>query len=282
VKVVESPHELRETLKRYGPNAKIGMVPTMGNLHEGHLELVRRAKNDCDVVVTTIFVNPLQFGTNEDLDSYPQTFDADRNVLETLEVEILFCPTTEIMYPQGQAFQTKTIVPKLGNTLCGESRPGHFNGVTTVVTKLFNLVQPNVAYFGEKDWQQLAIIRKLVLDLNFPIVTIGVPTIRAHDKLALSSRNQYLSENERRLAPQLYQQLCSVRDSVQTGNTDYSSEEAKAMNTLSTRGFRPDYVAVRDANTLDHPSNNSNNLRVFGAAYLGRARLIDNIPIGCA
>ena len=254
----------------------------MGNLHDGHLELVRRAKTDCDVVVTTIFVNPLQFGTNEDLESYPQTFDADRNVLETLEVEILFCPTTEIMYPQGQVFQTKTIVPELGTTLCGESRPGHFDGVTTVVTKLFNLVQPNVAYSGEKDWQQLAIIRKLVLDLNFPIDTIGVPTVRAHDKLALSSRNQYLSENERRLAPQLYQQLCSVRDSVQTGNTDYSSEETKAMNTLSASGFRPDYVAVRDAYTLDHPNDNGNNLRVFGAAYLGRARLIDNIPIGRA
>ena len=253
----------------------------MGNLHDGHLELVRRAKTDCDVVVTTIFVNPLQFGTNEDLDSYPQTFDADRNVLEKLEVEIQFCPTVETMYPQGQGLQTKVIVPDIGNTLCGESRPGHFDGVTTVVTKLFNLVQPDKAYFGEKDWQQLAIIRKLVLDLNFPIDTIGVPTVRAHDNLALSSRNQYLSENERRLAPQLYQQLCAVRDSVQTGNADYSSEEAKAMNTLSAHGFRPDYVAVRDANTLDHPDNNSNNLRVFGAAYLGRARLIDNIPIAC-
>lgn len=254
----------------------------MGNLHQGHLELVRRAKNDCDVVVTTIFVNPLQFGTNEDLDSYPQTFDADHNVLETLEVEILFCPAAETMYPQGQNLQTKTIVPDIGNTLCGESRPGHFDGVTTVVTKLFNLVQPDKAYFGEKDWQQLAIIRKLVLDLNFPIDTVGVPTVRAHDNLALSSRNQYLSETERRLAPQLYQQLCSVRDSVQTGNTDYSSEETKTMNTLSTLGFRPDYVAVRDADTLNHPNDKSNTLRVFGAAYLGRARLIDNIPIGCA
>lgn len=280
--VVESPHELRETLKRYGPNAKIGMVPTMGNLHEGHLELVRRAKSDCDVVVSTIFVNPLQFGTNEDLDSYPQTFDADRNVLETLEVEILFCPTSAIMYPQGQAFQTKTFVPELGNTLCGESRPGHFNGVTTVVTKLFNLVQPDVAYFGEKDWQQLAIIRKLVLDLNFPIDTIGVPTVRAYDNLALSSRNQYLSDRERQLAPHLYHQLCSVRDSIQTGNTEYASEEEKAIHTLSTLGFRPDYVAVRDADTLEHPSDNSITLRVFGAAHLGRSRLIDNIPIGCA
>ncbi len=282
MKVVRSPSELRETLKKYGSNAKIGMVPTMGNLHDGHLELVRRAKTECDVVVTTLFVNPLQFGTNEDLDAYPQSFDADRNVLETLEVEILFCPTSATMYPQGQTLQTKTIVPEIGNTLCGESRPGHFDGVTTVVTKLFNLVQPDVAFFGEKDWQQLAIIRKLVLDLNFPIDTIGVPTVRAHDNLALSSRNQYLSENERRIAPQLYQQLCCVRDSVQTGNTDYSSEEAKAMNTLSALGFRPDYVAVRDADTLDHPNDNSITLRVFGAAYLGRARLIDNIPVGCA
>ncbi|MCY3541765.1 MAG: pantoate--beta-alanine ligase [Gammaproteobacteria bacterium] len=282
MKVVRSPYELRETLKRYGSNTKIGMVPTMGNLHDGHLELVRRAKTDCDVVVTTLFVNPLQFGANEDLDAYPQTFDADRNVLESLEVEILFCPTAETMYPQGQTLQTKTVVPEIGNTLCGESRPGHFDGVTTVVTKLFNLVQPDRAYFGEKDWQQLAIIRKLVLDLNFPIDTIGVPTVRAHDNLALSSRNHYLSENERRLAPQLYQQLCSVRDSVLAGNKDYSSEETKSINTLSALGFRPDYVAVRDADTLDHPNNNSNTLRVFGAAYLGRARLIDNIPIGCA
>ena len=258
------------------------MVPTMGNLHDGHVELVRRAKTDCDVVVTTLFVNPLQFGENEDLESYPRTFEADCRILETLGVETLFCPTTETMYPRGHTLQTATIVPELGNTLCGENRPGHFDGVTTVVTKLFNLVQPDKAYFGEKDWQQLAIIRKLVFDLNFPIDTIGVATVRTHDNLALSSRNQYLSESERRLAPQLYRQLCSVRDSIQAGNTDYSSEEEKAMNALSALGFRPDYVGVRDADTLDYPRGNSDNLRIFGAAYLGRARLIDNVPVGLA
>ena len=282
MKVIQIPHELREALNRHWSNAKVGLVPTMGNLHEGHFELVRRAKMDCDVVVTTLFVNPLQFGTNEDLDGYPQSFDADRTALETLEIEILFCPTTETMYPLGQTSQTKTSVPGIGNTLCGERRHGHFDGVTTVVTKLFNLVQPDRAYFGEKDWQQLVIIRKLVHDLNFPIDTIGVPTVRANDNLALSSRNHYLTAHERRVAPRLYQQLCSVRDLIQEGNTDYSSAEESAKAVLSAVGFRPEYVVVRDADTLDHPNDNSNELRVFGAAHLGRARLIDNVPIGCA
>lgn len=279
MKVVQTPHELRETLQRYGSHAIIGMVPTMGNLHEGHLELVRHAKTDCDVVVTTLFVNPLQFGSNEDLDSYPRTFDADCSLLESLEVEILFGPSTQTMYPLGQDHQTKATVPELGLTLCGRHRLGHFDGVTTVVAKLFNIVQPDKAYFGEKDWQQLTIIRKMVADLNFPIESISVPTVRATDNLALSSRNQYLSKDQRQIAPQLYHQLCSVRENIRNGNTDYSSLEENALDALSTRGFRPDYVAVRDADTLDLPSKNCKNRRVFGAAYLGQARLIDNIPI---
>lgn len=279
MKVVRTPHELRETLQCYGSNTKIGMVPTMGNLHDGHIELVRRAKTDCDLVVTTLFVNPMQFGTNEDLENYPRTFDADCRLLESLEVEILFCPSTQAMYPVGQDHQTKVTVPALGRSLCGRNRPGHFDGVTTVVAKLFNIVQPNRAYFGEKDWQQLTLIRRMVTDLNFPIEAIGVPTVRAPDNLALSSRNQYLSKNQRQKAPLLYDQLSTVRENVLNGNTDYSSLEEHATNALSAEGFRPDYVAIRDADTLDLPSKNCKSRRVFGAAYLGRARLIDNIPI---
>ena len=279
MKVVCTPNELRETIQDCGLNTKIGLVPTMGNLHDGHLALVRQAKTDCDVVVTTLFVNPLQFGSNEDLDDYPHTFDADCSLLESLDVEILFGPSTHAMYPLGQDHQTKAKVPELGRTLCGRNRPGHFDGVTTVVAKLFNLVQPDKAYFGEKDWQQLTIIRKMVSDLNFPIETIGVPTVRAPDHLALSSRNRYLSKHQRQIAPQLYNQLCSVRQSIRNGINNYSSLEENAMNALSRRGFRPDYVAIRDADTLDLPSDNCKNRRVFGAACLDRARLIDNIPI---
>ncbi|MXZ43722.1 MAG: pantoate--beta-alanine ligase [Gammaproteobacteria bacterium] len=282
MKVVRTPNELRETLQSLRLDTTVGMVPTMGNLHEGHLALVRRARADCDAVVATIFVNPLQFGATEDLDSYPRSFEADCKVLDSLEVEILFSPTPETMYPHGQTEQTKTIVPKLGSSLCGERRTGHFDGVTTVVAKLFNLVQPDKAYFGEKDWQQLTIIRKMAADLNFQIEAIGVPTVRAEDNLALSSRNQYLSEEQRQLAPQLYQELCSVREAVRSGNTDYSYQEERAMHALRALGFRPDYVAIRDADSLNPPKANSNNRRVFGAAHLGQARLIDNIPIDLA
>ena len=279
MKVLRSPHELQSTLRSYRPNTVIGLVLTMGNLHDGHLELVRRAKTECDVVVTTLFVNPLQFSANEDFDSYPNSFDLDQALLENLKTEILFCPTARTMYPKDQAQQTLTIVPNLGNTLCGVNRPGHFDGVTTVVVKLFNLVQPNKAYFGEKDWQQLTIIRKMVLDLNYPIDTIGVPTVRAPDDLALSSRNEYLSEDQRRLAPQLYRLLCWVRDALLNGDTDIVSLENKAMNELTALGFGPNYVAVRDAESLGPVTENSTNRRVFGAAFLDRARLIDNIPI---
>lgn len=279
MKVVCTPKELWDTLQHCGSNTKIGLVPTMGNLHDGHLALVRQAKTDCDVVVTTLFVNPLQFGSNEDLDDYPRTFDADCSLLESLEVEILFGPRTHAMYPHGQDHQTMATVPELGLTLCGRNRPRHFDGVTTVVAKLFNIVQPDKAYFGEKDWQQLTIIRKMVTDLNFPIEPIGVPTVRARDNLALSSRNRYLSKHQRQIAPQLYNQLSSVRESVRNGNNNYSSLEDNAMNALNAQGFRPEYVAIRDADTLDLPSKNCKNRRVFGAACLDRARLIDNIPI---
>ena len=279
MKAIRSASELRGTLHSCRPNSIIGLVPTMGSLHDGHLELVRRAKTECDVVVTSIFVNPLQFSANEDFDSYPRTLEADQLLLETYKVEILFCPNTHTMYPRGLAHQTALIVPELGNTLCGKSRAGHFDGVATLIAKLYNLVQPNKAYFGEKDWQQLTIIRKMVVDLNIPIETIGVPTVRAPDNLALSSRNQYLSEAQRQLAPKLYHQLCSVRDAILVGDTDYVSLEQNAMNALSSVGFQPDYLAVRDADTLDLPTENSAPRRVFGAAHLGQARLIDNIPI---
>lgn len=279
MKVLRSPHKLYSTLCNYRPNSVIGLVPTMGNLHGGHLELLRRARAECDVVVVTLFVNPLQFSANEDFENYPKTIEADQRLLESHKVEILFCPNTSTMYPVGQARQTTITVPDLANTLCGRDRPRHFDGVTTVVAKLFNLVQPDKAYFGEKDWQQVTIIRKMVMDLNFPVETIGVPTVRAADNLALSSRNQYLSNEQRQVAPQLYLQLCSVRENIWAGNTNYSSQEENAMRALGARGFRPDYVTIRDADSLNPSTENSRNRRVFGAAHLGRARLIDNIPI---
>ena len=279
MKVIHSPVELRRILHSYSPTAVVGLVPTMGNLHEGHLELVRCAKQDCDVIVTSIFVNPLQFSANEDFDLYPRTLEDDCELLRPRDVEILFCPNARSMYPRGHNAQTTLVVPHLGDTLCGEQRPGHFDGVATVVAKLFNLVQPNKAYFGEKDWQQLIILRNMVTDINFPIEVIGIPTVRDADNLAVSSRNQYLNEEQRYLAPKLFQQLCSVRDAILAGNTNYPSLEEKANKALVKKGFRPDYVSVRNADTLEIANENDTHRRVFAAAYLGQARLIDNIAI---
>ena len=279
MKVIHSPVELRRSLHSYSSTAVVGLVPTMGNLHEGHLELVRRARKDCDVIVTSIFVNPLQFSAHEDFEGYPRTFEADCELLRAHDVEILFCPNARSMYPRGQEPYITLVVPHLGDTLCGEHRPGHFDGVATVVAKLFNLVQPNKAYFGEKDWQQFIILRTMVADINFPIEVIGVPTVRDADDLAISSRNQYLNEEQRHLAPLLFQQLCTVRDSILAGNTNYPSLEQQAKTALVKKGFRPDYVSVCNADTLEIAHHKDTNRRVFGAAYLGQARLIDNIAI---
>jgi pantoate--beta-alanine ligase len=258
---------------------RIGFVPTMGNLHEGHLQLVRKAREVCDVVVVSIFVNPMQFGPNEDLDAYPRTLTADKEKLFAEGVHALFTPTPEEMYPEGLGQQTSVSVPELSDTLCGASRPGHFAGVATVVTKLFNIVQPDVAVFGEKDFQQLSVIRKMVRDLCLPIEIIGAPTARAADGLALSSRNGYLTAEQRRRAPLLNQILQECREAIACGFDNYRELETHSLTKLSEAGFEPDYFAIRDAHTLEDISENTEEVAILAAAHLGKPRLIDNVRL---
>lgn len=258
---------------------RIAFVPTMGNLHEGHLQLVRRARRCADVVVVSIFVNPLQFGPGEDLDKYPRTLAADREKLFGEGVQYLFHPSVDEIYPGGMADQTLVTVPGLSDTLCGQSRPGHFSGVTTVVAKLFQMVQPDIAIFGQKDFQQLTIIRKMVDDLCMPIDIIGVETARATDGLALSSRNGYLNRRERVVAPLLHRTLQECREAIACGFDNYRELERHAMETLRHAGFSPDYVSIRDARSLGDVTLDSEAVVVAAAAYLGGTRLIDNVTL---
>lgn len=258
---------------------RIALVPTMGNLHAGHMQLVRRAQRLADIVVVSIFVNPLQFGPSEDLNTYPRTFTSDRELLFAAGVQYLFHPGVEEMYPQGMKAQTLVHVPELSASLCGAARPGHFAGVATVVTKLFQLVQPDVAIFGQKDFQQLAVIRRMVADLCMPIEVVGVETVRDADGLALSSRNGYLSTRERRLAPQLHHALQGCREAIACGFDSYADLEAHAHETLRAAGFRPDYVSVRDAATLGPVTLDTEQVVILAAAWLGSTRLIDNVTL---
>ena len=257
----------------------IAFVPTMGNLHEGHLDLVRRARELADIVVVSIFVNPLQFGPSEDLDAYPRTMAADKEKLFAEGTQVLYAPGVEEIYPEGMENQTLVRVPDLSETLCGSSRPGHFDGVSTVVTKLFNIVQPDIAVFGEKDFQQLSIIRKMVRDLYAPIEIVGVTTARAEDGLALSSRNGYLSEEQRKIAPTLHQTLNSCREAIACGFDNFLQLESHARMRLLQAGFEPDYFAIRDARTLRAVTENTEEIAILAAARLGPTRLIDNVRL---
>lgn len=280
MKTVTTTAVLRSALtaeKRSGK--RIAFVPTMGNLHEGHLDLVRRAKKTAEIVVVSIFVNPLQFGANEDLDKYPRTLAADKEKLFAEGVQYLFHPGVEEIYPEGMATHTKISVPDISDTLCGAARPGHFTGVATVVTKLFQIVQPDIALFGEKDFQQLSVIRKMVADLCMPIAVIGVNTTRAADGLALSSRNGYLSPDERRQAPTLHNALQECREAIACGFDSFKELEQHAIDTLRNAGFRPDYVAVRDAASLGPVTMLTEQIVILAAAHLGRTRLIDNVTL---
>ncbi|MGQ7288752.1 pantoate--beta-alanine ligase [Vreelandella venusta] len=271
-------NELRSTLREYRQRGqRIALVPTMGNLHQGHLALVANARQHADVVISSLFVNPMQFGPGEDLDAYPRTFEADQAKLTDAGCDILFAPTVSALYPNGLTAQTLVHVPIVGDGLCGGSRPGHFDGVSTVVSMLFNLVQPDVACFGEKDYQQLAVIRKLVRDLHMPIEIIGVPIVRADDGLALSSRNGYLSELERAKAPVLYRTLCELRDALERG-TSIEEVLQQGKTALYDAGFTPDYLELRDA-TLAPVSSSTRSAVLLAAAKLGPARLIDNISV---
>ena len=254
----------------------IGFVPTMGNLHEGHITLVRAAKKICDVVVVSIFVNPTQFGVGEDFDSYPRTLDQDSRLLAEAGCDIIFSPSVEQMYGT-QPRLTHIRVEGITNALCGQSRPGHFDGVALVVTKLFNIVQPDYAFFGEKDYQQLAEIRQFVQDLNIPLEVIGVPIVRAEDGLALSSRNGYLSEEQRKIAPTIYQLLKQAEQQLHSGQM-LSQVLANISTELTQAGFIVDYVEARQPN-LQAIEQFDQNLVLFIAAKLGSTRLIDNLQI---
>ncbi len=275
--VVNNPAALREQIGQWHREGRaIAFVPTMGNLHQGHLTLVEEARRHGDKVVVSIFVNPLQFDKAEDLANYPRTLEQDCAALEAAGVDLVFTPTPEIMYPQGLASQTFVEVPGISSLLEGALRPGHFRGVSTVVTKLFNLVQPNVACFGEKDYQQLALIRKMVADMAMPIEIVGVPTVRAEDGLALSSRNGYLTAAERAIAPELARTMNWIAEQIETGNSHLPSLVTQASQRLDNAGFRTDAIDIVDADTLESASAESQRLVILMAAYLGKARLIDN------
>ncbi|MGL6071068.1 pantoate--beta-alanine ligase [Craterilacuibacter sp.] len=275
MQIIRSVAELRAWRKEA---ASVAFVPTMGNLHAGHIALVTEAHRHAQRVVVSIFVNRLQFGQGEDFDAYPRTFDGDCAKLEAAGVDVLFFPTESELYPHvRQSFNVEP--PHLQDELCGAFRPGHFRGVATVVTKLFNIVAPDFACFGKKDYQQLAIIRGMVEDLNSPVQLVAVDTGRADDGLALSSRNGYLSADERAEAPRLYRNLTLIREALATGDNDYAALEARARHDLEVHGWCVDYVEVRQALTLEVAHAGEKNLVVLVAARLGKTRLIDNVEV---
>jgi pantoate--beta-alanine ligase len=279
MKIITTIDELRDQMRG---QLRTAFVPTMGNLHEGHLSLMRLARKHGDPVVASIFVNRLQFGPNEDFDKYPRTFQADVDKLEKEGVYVLFAPTEKDLYPEPQEYRVQP-PDMLGNTLEGEFRPGFFGGVCTVVTKLFSCVQPRVAVFGKKDYQQLMIVRNMVRQFAMPTEIIGAETFRAEDGLALSSRNMYLSPEQRAEAPALYQGLNFVANEIRSGHLDIFSVEREAMAQLAARGWKPDYISVRKRIDLQPPSAGDlaqgTPLVVLAAAKLGTTRLIDNLEI---
>jgi pantoate--beta-alanine ligase len=261
---------------------RIALVPTMGNLHAGHMSLLAAAAERADRVIVSIFVNPLQFGPADDFAAYPRTLDDDQRLLHEARCDLLFAPTVEQIYPDGGAQPTLITVRGLSSELCGQFRPGHFDGVTTVVAKLFNIVAPDVAVFGEKDIQQFVLIRRMTSDLLLPVEVIGAPTVRAPDGLALSSRNRFLSAQERQLAPAIHAALEASVKRLAAGDRDFLAIESAGWQMLAKAGLRPDYFAVRDSSELQLPGKASRELVVLTAARLGKARLIDNlrVPIG--
>jgi pantoate--beta-alanine ligase len=278
MRTVTRIEDLREIVRGWWhAGERIAFVPTMGNLHAGHASLLGAAHLHGRRVVASVFVNPLQFGANEDYAAYPRTPEEDAALLEEQGVDVLFLPAVEEMYPLGIAGSTLVDVPGLSGILCGAFRPGHFQGVATVVVKLLNLVQPDVAIFGEKDYQQLTIIRRSVEDLCLPVRIVGAPTVRAEDGLALSSRNRYLTPDERRAAPQIYRALDRARRRLESGDEDIAGIEHEGLESLRAAGFRPDYFEVRMAGTLERPRGQDIDVVVLTAARLGRSRLIDNV-----
>ncbi|MDA8477157.1 pantoate--beta-alanine ligase [Citrobacter sp. Awk 4] len=275
--IIETLPLLRQHIRRLRQEGKrVALVPTMGNLHDGHMKLVDEAKSRADVVVVSIFVNPMQFDRPDDLVRYPRTLQEDCEKLNKRKVDLVFAPAPDQIYPHGTEGQTYVDVPGLSTMLEGASRPGHFRGVSTIVSKLFNLVQPDVACFGEKDFQQLALIRKMVADMGYDIEIVGVPIIRAKDGLALSSRNGYLTAEQRKIAPGLHKVMKGIAGKLQAGNRDCEEMIAIAEQELNEKGFRADDIQIRDADTLLELTDTSKRAVILVAAWLGQARLIDN------
>ncbi|MFZ9872162.1 MAG: pantoate--beta-alanine ligase [Steroidobacteraceae bacterium] len=277
---VSSVQQLRQSVAAWrAAGERIALVPTMGNLHDGHMALFRQAYKHAKRLIVSSFVNPMQFGPSEDYERYPRTPDADSEILRQSGCDVLFSPEVSEVYPRGLAFATRVQVPGFSEILDGEFRPGHFEGVASVVMRLFSMVQPDVAIFGEKDYQQLLVIRRMAADLFLPVEIVGAPTVRAPDGLALSSRNIYLSEDERAIAPKLYEELRRVAVAIDTDDEsakDLQALETEARRTLRAAGFKVEYFTIRSANTLLTPSLSESELVVLVAARLGRARLIDN------
>lgn len=271
---------LREALAAERKAGKrIGFVPTMGNLHSAHIELVKIAQRNCDVVVTSIFVNPLQFGLNEDWDKYPRTLAADSAKLDAVGCNYLFCPDEKEIYPNGMAEQTRVIVPTMTDVLCGASRPGHFEGVTTVVTKLFNIVQPDEAVFGIKDFQQLAVIRRMVEDLCIPVKITAGEIFRETDGLAMSSRNGFITADERPKVAVLNRSLNAVKQAIADGRRDFLVLVSEAQAQIEAAGFRVDYISICNSRTLEMAAHDDREITILGAMYTQGARLIDNVSV---
>lgn len=271
---------LREALAAERKAGKrIGFVPTMGNLHSAHIELVKIAQRNCDVVVTSIFVNPLQFGLNEDWDKYPRTLAADSAKLGEVGCNYLFCPDEKEIYPNGMAEQTRVIVPTMTDVLCGASRPGHFEGVTTVVTKLFNIVQPDEAVFGIKDFQQLAVIRRMVEDLCIPVKITAGEIFREADGLAMSSRNGFITADERPKVAVLNRSLNAIKQAITDGRRDFTVLVSEAQAAIEAAGFRVDYISICNSRTLEMAAHDDREITILGAMYTQGARLIDNVSV---
>jgi pantoate--beta-alanine ligase len=280
MKVIESKSELTELLSEWRHEGEhVAVVPTMGNLHPGHVSLVEIAREYAERVVVTVFVNPTQFDEGEDFEDYPRSIERDTMRLKQVRADALFVPAVETVYPFGLENSTTISVPGLSENFCGSSRPGHFDGVTTVVARLFALVQPDAAVFGQKDFQQQLVIRRMVEDLSLPVTIVTAPTVREEDGLAMSSRNVYLSDAERRIAPVLFATLQAIGEDLQNGKRNFEELEVAAMSTLADAGFKPEYVAVRRALDLSVPDRDCDDLVVLAAAQLGKARLIDNIVV---
>jgi pantoate--beta-alanine ligase len=272
--------EVREHVARWRQaEQRVVFVPTMGNLHAGHVSLIEAARKHGDKFVASIFVNPMQFGPNEDFAHYPRTPAQDAKMLEAAGCDLMFMPDVAEIYPNGADQATRVEVPGISDILCGEFRPGHFEGVATVVAKLFNIVDADVAIFGEKDFQQLTVIRRMVADLCLRVRIVGAPTVREADGLAMSSRNQYLDAEQRKLAPTIHRQLSQAVEALRSGARDYAAIEAAGRAALDGAGFRTDYFAVRDAGTLAAAQPDTKKFVVLAAARLGKARLIDNIQV---